>query len=334
MRFLNGDLQGYRFGLDLLNNVISVKQIIDPFVDSLSKAKAVTLQQLCSNQSALFKTLSDDEFLRRVEKMRNVLEHIQEIRVWFSRTTGLTLDTILPFVNCLNTTGTYQSRLSLHSAGDELSLYFTENSIDNSSILQKRELPRANLQDLVCGMTIFINQDTIKEQKKLDDISRFVSVYKKAQDIHSLRLQLEAAGHPDYQGTETQLNEAGEMSVDVFEELYEELKTALVDWKKSLKRAYNQHPRLLFLDCKQLPRLMNRLSDLVFDEVEPEVMYNALYPYMSACFPDYASTANNVVVLGFELVYSSFKGAFDAHKDDIEKSIGKPFFYDYVLNQL
>jgi hypothetical protein len=237
---------------------------------------------------------------------------------------GLTLDTILPFVNCLNTTGTYQSRLSLNPAGDELSLYFTENSVD-STTTQKRELPRANLQDLVCGMTIFINQDTIKEQKKLDDISRFVSVYKKAQDIHSLRLQLEAAGHPDYQGTETQLNMAGQMSVEVFDELYEELKSSLIKWKKNLKRAYNQHPRLLFLDCKQLPRLMNRLAELLVEENAAEVMYHALYPYVSACFPDYASTANNINVLSFDLVNGSFKIAFDANKKAIEGSKGSNF---------
>ncbi len=135
---------------------------------------------------------------------------MQEIRVWFSRTTGLSLDTILPFISRLMGTGYYSSRLKLHAKGEELSLYFTDGS--NASA-PPRELPNANLQDLVCGMTIFISQDTIKKDN-LSELTNFVHLYKKAQEVHKLRLLLEDAGHPDYQGIETSLNVAGRIHIE------------------------------------------------------------------------------------------------------------------------
>ncbi len=131
---------------------------------------------------------------------------MQEIRVWFSRTTGFSLDTILPFISRLLSSGYYLSRLKLHPRGEDLSLYFTDSTSHTAVAL-----PSANLADLVCGMTIFISQDTIKEDN-LKGLSNFIHLYRTAQEVHKLRLALEEAGHPDYQGIETILNTAGSIS--------------------------------------------------------------------------------------------------------------------------
>lgn len=69
---------------------------------------------------------------------------------------------------------------------------------------EERELPQGTLQDLVRGMTIFINKTGI-EKAKLNELQGFVQSYTLAQQIHSLHLELEIAAHPDFQvycGTE------------------------------------------------------------------------------------------------------------------------------------
>ena len=322
--FLNGDLQGYKFGLDLLNNVISVKQIIDPFVEILKltneNKEYIELSKLCKSVYDLLKNLYEDEFLRRIEKMRNVLEHIQEIKVWFSRTTGLTPDTILPFVHCLLVSGNYHSTLSLHDNGDELSLHFTENTMDNNNI-KTRKLPRSNLQDLVCGMTIFINQDTIKEKEKLNEISKFVTIYRKSQEIHQVRLQLEAAGHPGFQGDSADINKPGHMEIDWFNETHKKLLYTLSQWESSLEEAYKQYNRLQFLDYKQLAQFMTKLDILIKNEEPNEKeIYLTIYPYVSSCFPDYARKHNNKNLITSELIFQSYTDAYTINEKDLENS--------------
>lgn len=77
-----------------------------------------------------------------------------------------------------------------------LSLLFTE--AEGEGAAQERELPQGTLQDLVRGMTIFINKTGIERAKQIE-LQSFVQSYKLAQQIHELHMQLEVAAHPDFQ---------------------------------------------------------------------------------------------------------------------------------------
>ena len=73
---------------------------------------------------------------------------------------------------------------------------FSEADDKDSKV--ERELPQGTLQDLVRGMTIFINKTGI-DKAKLNELQGFVKCYKLAQQIHFLHLDLEVAAHPDFQ---------------------------------------------------------------------------------------------------------------------------------------
>ena len=85
---MNGDLQGYTFGLDLLNSVISVKQFIDPIINIYGNDDKSDVRSLCRSLCDMFENLSDKDFSSRVDRIKMVLEHIPQIRAWFSRSTG------------------------------------------------------------------------------------------------------------------------------------------------------------------------------------------------------------------------------------------------------
>eukprot|EP01114_Cavostelium_apophysatum_P014001 TRINITY_DN3512_c0_g1_i9.p1 TRINITY_DN3512_c0_g1~~TRINITY_DN3512_c0_g1_i9.p1 ORF type:complete len:5234 (+),score=1501.00 TRINITY_DN3512_c0_g1_i9:231-15932(+) len=298
VQFLTGDLQGYQYGLDLLNNVITVKPLFDPIVELTKKRKRhdqterIRLKDLFQSVHQHLQPLTEKELSHRIDKIKNVLERLPEIRVWFSKATGLTLDTILPFISHLLSNGLYRSRLSHHSQSEDFALHFRDDLRSNlskettdSDPAATRTLPQANLQDLVLGISIFINKDTIALEK-LRDLQRFVDVYQLAQNIHSLRLELESIGHPQFQGTDESINSAGKMTIDHFREIYRNLQKKKKDWNEQLQDAYTHHSRLLFLDCRQLPRILSRLQalnveNLTLKSVQP------LIPYVLACFPDY-----------------------------------------------
>ena len=139
-----------------------------------------------------------------------------------------------------------------------------------------------------------------------------------------MRLRLELAGHPDYQGGESLLNEPSRMEVVLFENLELKLRKALVDWKKNLKNAYDQHPRLLFLDCKQLPKLMNKLSDIIKSETEigTDIIYKLLFPYVSCCFPEYSMKFNGNTLFTNEVLLSSYETSYQRNKQELDTAEG------------
>jgi hypothetical protein len=74
---------------------------------------------------------------------------------------------------------------------------FTETATKEETAVE-RELPQGTLQDLVRGMTIFINKTGI-DKIKLNELQDFVLSYKLAQQIHQLHVELEVSAHPDFQ---------------------------------------------------------------------------------------------------------------------------------------
>lgn len=127
LQYLTADLQGYQYGLNLLNNVISVHQLVEPLMKMISEK--ITLTNLCKLVcDQLNRYANEREVLLSLQKIQTVLDHLPEIRVWFTKSSGFTLDTILPFVTQLMKSGTFHSSLKLSSDGENLTLLFEEKS--------------------------------------------------------------------------------------------------------------------------------------------------------------------------------------------------------------
>lgn len=92
---LSGQLQGYQFGLDMLNNVFAVREILEPFLANIPTAQnnqaRISLNDFCLQIHGQLHRFKEAELNRGLDKISNVLNHLEEIRVWFSKAEGMTL---------------------------------------------------------------------------------------------------------------------------------------------------------------------------------------------------------------------------------------------------
>jgi hypothetical protein len=108
---LGGQLQGYQFGMGLLNSVFMVRDVVEPFLQALhNNDQNISLLGFCQQVAEkLSKFPNLAEMGKRLDKLTAVLDHLAEVRMWFSQKEGLTLDTILPFATRLWQFGHYRS---------------------------------------------------------------------------------------------------------------------------------------------------------------------------------------------------------------------------------
>ena len=93
---LSGQLQGYQFGLDMLDDVFAVRELLKPFLANIATSPAapaqpISLNNFCVQVRTQLSRYTEAELNRRLDKITNVLNHLEEIRVWFSKAEGLTL---------------------------------------------------------------------------------------------------------------------------------------------------------------------------------------------------------------------------------------------------
>ena len=60
--------KGDRFGLDLLNNTIKVRELVLPFMEAIKRSN-LTLQRLCENIQKQLSQYSNEELQRRLDKI-------------------------------------------------------------------------------------------------------------------------------------------------------------------------------------------------------------------------------------------------------------------------
>jgi hypothetical protein len=110
---LGGQLQGYQFGMSMLNSVFVVRDLVQPFLNYNPKTKQ-SLRSFCGNVGEKLGKIHNldnpEELVKRLDNIMSVLEHLAEVRMWFAQKEGLTLDTILPFVSRLWKYGHYKSK--------------------------------------------------------------------------------------------------------------------------------------------------------------------------------------------------------------------------------
>lgn len=101
------------------------------------------------------------------------------------------------------------------------------------------------------------------------------------------------------------------MKSELFKQILESMKRQHTDWEAKLKDIYSKSSRLLFLDCRQLPKLINRLYDFFRNQIHEklkaanndekkkltELISSTLLPYVTVCFPDYPELSTKPIIL-------------------------------------
>jgi hypothetical protein len=117
-RMVTQEVQGYRFGSELVNYTIAVKDVIVQFL-SLDRIEAEThwqviLTTFCKNIGQLL-PVERKELDFKLKMIENVQLNIQEIRTYFSLRSSSGIS--IPFILQLMEQGVYQSQLQLHPNG-------------------------------------------------------------------------------------------------------------------------------------------------------------------------------------------------------------------------
>ena len=185
-KFLDADLQGHEFGLRVINSLIGARRFLQPFLSRISwdgetreldrkkgdeEEGAQTLIALSADVKKIVDA-SGKLLESKLDEISRLPQHMPDIRVWFSRTSGtLTLDSILQCV-ANHMKGYYMSRLAFHPSGEALILC----EGDDSKTLGDgyMEYPTSYVQDLIRRVTIFVGQNVNKERlEELRDLTTF-----------------------------------------------------------------------------------------------------------------------------------------------------------------
>lgn len=97
---LNGQLQGYKFGMDLLDALVGVRMILSPFLEVLKDRdpRSVPLSVLCNKIAKRTEKITLPELRDSVGRIEFVHAHLPEIQLWFTNlgSRGLSLESLLP----------------------------------------------------------------------------------------------------------------------------------------------------------------------------------------------------------------------------------------------
>jgi len=184
--------QGFQMALDILNALVVSKRVLSPFINTIQPLPA-----LCKEISKNFGTIPE-EFNRQIGQICLVNDHLDRIKVWFSNqdNAGISIDTVLPWISLFMQTGRFQSRPKLHKDGVGLAFMFKRDVTQNDS----QELPKANLQDLLNGVAIFImpdaKQNLNQSHQNVQKLTDFIEVNRLANEIHEALVRLEEMGYP------------------------------------------------------------------------------------------------------------------------------------------
>lgn len=98
---LSGLLQGDPFASTLLNHLLSIRDLVHPFLAHLRR-HSVPLRLFCAHVMERMGRFPDPvELEKKIEKIKGVKEHLEHVKRWFSQDEDNALDTISPLVSRL-----------------------------------------------------------------------------------------------------------------------------------------------------------------------------------------------------------------------------------------
>lgn len=297
---LNGQLQGYRFGTELIDALVDVRALLRPFLKALQEGPRHTMRDLCAD---LARTAAPEALRERLQRIEKVHEHMSEVAMWFSGmgSTALSMETLLPFVSQVTARGIYRS------SPRSLSLLVVGTATEPA-----REMPGPYINELIRAMRVFISDEQISPEKKAE-LSEFLAVHNLAEKIHATHRVLASIGHPNYQENTIELKE---FKSAVLEQLRARLEDETREWNKQLAAACEAEPRLVFLDPHQLLRFTRTLAGLCQANPAPvdDAIFFKLYPFTWACFPEFVDVVvDNAPLFRASVIAAAFRSTVQAN---------------------
>eukprot|EP01099_Mayorella_cantabrigiensis_P003370 TRINITY_DN2602_c0_g2_i3.p1 TRINITY_DN2602_c0_g2~~TRINITY_DN2602_c0_g2_i3.p1 ORF type:complete len:1282 (-),score=317.21 TRINITY_DN2602_c0_g2_i3:393-3689(-) len=267
--------QGFQMALDILNALLISRSVLHPFIEEAKSLGefCVAISQSCGK--------TPEETKKKIEQIRMVNDHLDLIKVWFSnqKNAGVSMETVSLFMN----NGYFQSRPRLHKDGVGLSFMFKRDKDQ----VDPHELPKANLQDLLNGVSVFIVPEAKKDQD-VEKLNGFIEINGLANEIHETLVKLEEIGYPfENATTERKLNEGNDgLRVEEYKRQRDHWIHELDQWEKRVAHQYNAHNRILFFNKPQLCQFINSLLKNR-DIKDNDLIFSELAPFLSMSFPEY-----------------------------------------------
>eukprot|EP01012_Entosiphon_sulcatum_P025672 TRINITY_DN3101_c0_g1_i1.p1 TRINITY_DN3101_c0_g1~~TRINITY_DN3101_c0_g1_i1.p1 ORF type:complete len:3317 (+),score=464.94 TRINITY_DN3101_c0_g1_i1:26-9952(+) len=310
--------QGNEDALELIDHVKAVFDAVRPVLSFLKArgtsrrfADLVTeLQQLATEYVGAVQQRSADSssveggyLLQGVSFAPDVTQRLAEIRGHFERTLLDSSDNVGALISGYLDHGVMTSYLARSEYGS--ALVFTERRPAKGGLpATENTVSEAYLRDLVHGLALYEGSsqrtESIGNRVSSTKLALFCEVYRATNQIHELRLRLEAAGHPGCQKEDAHKYEMRLHGDDscrrTLGEKIDELSQYEREWHEVVRIAQQKYPRLLFLEPRQLSRMLEILLALPV-AIQPNretACANSLLPFVRACFADHCCGTHQV----------------------------------------
>jgi hypothetical protein len=295
IEMLTAQLQKSEVEINLISSLQLSYEYLQPFLhcgsDSFEPLAKIIKQYFPSEAN-----------LDLLEHLEVVVNNFSQIQYWFSRTKGLNFADVHYTVSKLLENGQFVCKLNKTG----VSVLTIRYQMDKNQ--EMTELQADELSDIVRSAVFCSTDESAENNDSRQDLLQFKSAYEEALEVHKLRIELQASGHPDYQVDEANL---GDLSV---EKLYNSrifLQELLSKWQESIKAEVSRAKRLLKLSRSQLISLVKSLKKLKRYPADNEILL--LTPFVLICFFEHFKTKLAAITL--ELLKSSLMAAIEEAKD-------------------
>jgi hypothetical protein len=240
----------------VLMNLALLQPLLEPFYNRTIKS----LMEMKSHLDANLRMSKDGRECLSIGELVNVSENWAEVEIYF-RDSGDILggtEDIQRSVKVFQETGQFISSLSSHCDGSALSFTYMRGK---ARINLNPELLQVHVQWAVLGGDVL-------------ELEEFVNAFRKAQQAHAIRLELEEEGHPDHQkGQASSSATLGPQAVTDF-------RNQSVRWREEVSKYCTANARLLLLNRRSRVQLLLALRILPLEKNG-----QTLLPYVVECFP-------------------------------------------------
>lgn len=281
---------------DVLNALVVSRAYLEPYLSNKTSFQEIAM--------AMKKYFSKEEDINiKLESIRTCASSLSHIKLWFSRSSSISLEDIYQTISLFENYGKWYSVLSKNNEGPLLSLRYTLDGVE-------QQLEDDELTDLV-RISIFrmTDQSANDEDTQLSKkcLEGFISSYKYATKSHSYRLALEASGHPRYQGAIEYLED--KLDWKLLKEKSMNLRKELKYWNDSVQNKCKEVKQLLRLSRSQFIYLISLLKEQMVNIDNQETVFAQFAPYLYTCFPECGLNGNDDLTP--EIVFNCLKLAVE-----------------------
>lgn len=269
----------------LLLKLRGLRAVLRPF---WNPSCTVTLQALAEHmvkEVRVINTQGSEALCPILEELTNVIEHWPECEICFrdGGSSSAGFGDIARLVQVYRRSGRFISSLSAHPGGSCLSFKYSDKN--GCQVFLSPQVLQERVQWAVLGASggeDDVHESSNDDQKSLDE---FIIAFQLAEKLHSLCLQLEALGHPDFQSLSCDQNMPLAPSCDcgVLQHHLNISKTKLEDWALNVELGCKNCPRLCMLSQRSRVHFFLALRSLSSSGMRVSLSY------VLQCFPSHAS---------------------------------------------